>query len=181
MKAWYKAIQQRLSFFEIVVSIAVIVVFLLVAQPFFSQMMENVERISVQQIVRKLNAAATLKMAEHVALDKLHLIEGELRENPVAWLDLDDLGGWDRYQGEVEFVNFHQLREQRWIYDQSTGRLIYKLAYPELVDNDDPIKNRIQFRLMIDYVDINQDGQYTKKLDTINTLKVEAVYPYRWL
>jgi competence protein ComGC len=180
MKKWNKAIQQRLSLFEIIFSVAVISVFLLVAKPFFSKMMENVERTALQQVIRNLNAAATLKMAEYVALDKLQLIQGEIRENPVSWLNLDDLGGWDRYQGEVRLVNFKQLKEKSWIYEQSTSRLIYKLANPELLDNEDPINNRIQFALKLDYVDINEDGQFTKEVDTINTLRVESIHPYRW-
>lgn len=171
----------RLSLFEIVVSVILLLILLLVAQPFFSKMLENFERTALQQIVRQLNAAAYFKMAEYVALDKLQQLPEQLDENPVYWLDIDDLEGWEQYLGEVDSVNFEQLEEQIWVYDKSTNRLIYKVKYPYLLDNEDPVSNRIQFRVEMDYMDYNRDKRFDADTDTISGLMIVAVYPYRWL
>jgi len=170
----------RLSQSEIVVSIVILLVFILIAIPFFNRMFENIERTAMQQIIRQLNAAANIKMAEYVALDKLKEFPEQLRSNPVNWLDVRDLKGWDRYLGEVEQVDFEQLEEQNWIYDKSRGRLIYKVDYPELLINNDPIQNRIQFKVKMDYIDFNSNGKFDASTDTINGLIIEAAHPFRW-
>lgn len=167
--------------FEIVFSVIIVLLFLLLAQPFFSKMLENFERTSLQQIVRQLNAAAIYKMAEYVALDKLQLLPEQLDNNPVTWLDINSLEGKDRYQGEVDNLDFEQLQEQHWIYEKTSRRLIYKLKYPFLIENEDPVKNRLQFRLKMDYLDYNDNQRFDSKTDTINGLIIEPIYPYRWL
>ncbi|PCJ49045.1 MAG: hypothetical protein COA74_07200 [Gammaproteobacteria bacterium] len=180
----YQNNQARFSKSEVVLSVVLVLVLVLVALPFFTRMLENIERTALQQIVRQLNAAAKMKMAEYVALDKLQRLPEQMRINPVNWLDIRDLGGWDRYKGEVEIVelvDFEQLGEQSWVFDKTTGRLIYKLAYPELLINEDPINNRIQFRVRMDYVDFDVKGKFDTKTDTITGLFVEAVYPYHWV
>jgi hypothetical protein len=170
----------RLNQSEIVISIVILLVFILIAMPFFNRLLENIERTSMQQIIRQLNAAANIKMAEYVALDKLKQFPEQLRSNPVNWLDVRDLNGWDHYQGEVELLDFEQLEEQHWVYDKSRGRLIYKIGYPELLINNDPIQNRIQFKVKMDYIDFNRSGKFDATTDTINGLVIEAVYPFRW-
>ena len=177
----YQNNRPRFTKSEVILSVVLVLVFILVALPFFSRMLENLERTALQLIVRQLNAAAYMKMAEYVALDKLQLLPDQLRLNPVNWLELPDLGGWDRYQGEVNEVDFEQLDEQSWVFDKSTGRLIYKVNYPELLINGDPIYNRIQFRVKMDYVDYDDNGRFDAKTDTITGFLVQAVYPYQWV
>ena len=170
-----------LRLFTIIVSVVVLLIMLLLVQPFFSKMLENFERTTVQQIISQLNTAANFKMAEYVALDKLHHLPEELNKNPVTLFGIDDLGGWERYRGEVEIVNFEAMDKQTWFYERLTGRLIYRLAHPDLVENNDPVKDRLQFRLVIDYNDLDKNGKFTSTTDTVNTLLIQPVYGYRWL
>jgi len=176
----WRTIRSRRGLFSVGVSVILVLILLLLAQPFFSRMLENLERTAVQQIVRQLNSAAQFKMAEYVALDKLNLLPEQIGVNPVAWLDINDLGGWNGYQGEVNNINFGQLEVQQWVFDKLTRRLVYKVKYPELLNNQDPQNNRIQFRVEMDFVDFNNDGNFDAKTDTINGLIVMAVYPYQW-
>ena len=141
--------RSREIFFRIALGLFVLVLLLLVVQPFITKMLQNFERTAMQQVVVQLNVAANFKMAEYVALDKLQQLPEQLSENPMSWLDLDDLGGYDRYLGEVDKLNFEQLDSKQWVYDRSVNRLIYKVKYPELLRNEDPFANRIQFRLLL--------------------------------
>ena len=167
-------------FLKLVVTLTLLLMLLLVAQPFFSKMMQSFERTAFNQVVTQLNAAASFKVAEYIALDKLPELPKQLANNPLSWLELDDLGGYDRYQGEVETLNFEQLDSKQWIYDRSTNRLIYKVKYPELLSNDDPIAQRIQFRLQLEYSDLNEDGRFNADKDRITGLAIVSVYPYQW-
>ena len=170
----------RLSQIEILTSVVIGLLLFLLGLPFYHKMMQNIERTALQQILRQLNAAATLKMAEYVALDKLSLMSEQVRVNPISWLDIREMQGWGSYQGEASNVNFAKMDEQTWIYDQSLDRLIYKVAYPELLVNSDPVANKIQFKVDFDYVDYNENGQFDSTTETINGLMIVALYPYRW-
>lgn len=177
----WKKIPFRPNLFEMAISVILLLIVLFLARPFFSKMLESFERTAVQQIVRQLNAAAAFKMAEYIALDKLKQLPTQLLENPITWLGIDDLSGWDRYRGEVDDLDFQQMAEQSWVYDRRMHRLVYKLGYPTLVENNDPLANRIQFRLVMDYVDHNNDGRFSAGIDSINALLVNPVYAYRWI
>ena len=179
--SWNKKSRPRQIFIWLVVSLVVLLMILLVAQPFFSKMMKNFERVALQQVITQLNIAANFKLAEYVALDKLPQLPEKLTENPIAWLDVDDLGGYNRYIGEVERLNFGQLDNKQWAYDRSSNRLVYKLRYPELLRNEDPVANRIQFRLAMDYSDLNENGHFDAKTDKVTGLRIVPEYPYRWL
>jgi len=163
-----------------VASLFILLIILLVAQPFFSKMLENFERTALQQVVRQLNVATNLKMAEYVALDKMQQLPEQLTENPIAWLDLDDLGGYGRYNGEVDRLDFEQLEPRHWVYDRFSMRLIYKVEYTELLVNEDPVAERIQFRLILDYSDLNEDGRFDANGETISGIMIVPVYPYHW-
>ncbi len=167
-------------FLKLVVSLTLLMMLLLVGQPFFSKMMQNFERTAFNQVVIQLNAAASFKVAEYIALDKLPELPEQLANNPLSWLELDDLGGYDRYQGEVEILSFEELGSKQWIYDRSTNRLVYKVKYPELLSNDDPIAERIQFRLQLEYSDLNEDGRFDADKDKITGLVIAPVYAYQW-
>jgi len=179
--SWNNKSRPRQIFIWLVVSFVVLLMILLVAQPFFSKMMKNFERIALQQVITQLNIAANFKLAEHVALDKMPQLPEKLTENPIVWLDVDDLGGYNRYIGEVERLNFGQLDNKQWAYDRSSNRLVYKLRYPELLRNEDPVANRIQFRLAMDYSDLNENGHFDAKTDKVTGLRIVPEYPYRWL
>lgn len=170
----------RLGQSEVVISVVILLVFILIAMSYFNRIIENSERTTVQQIIRQLNAAANIKMAEHVALDKLKQFPEQFRNNPVNWINDKDVKGWEHYQGEVEQLDFEKLEVQHWVYDKWTERLIYKVGYPELLINSDPIQNRLQFKVKMDYVDFNSNGKFDVTTDTINGLVVKAVYPFRW-
>jgi hypothetical protein len=167
-------------FLKLVVSLTLLLMLLVVGQPFFSKMMQNFERTAVSQVVTQLNTAASFKVAEYIALDKLPELSEQLTNNPLSWLELDDLGGYDRYQGEVEELNFEQLDSKQWVYDRSTNRLVYKVKYPELLINEDPIAQRIQFRLQLEYSDLNEDGRFDADKDKITGLVIVPAYPYQW-
>jgi len=167
-------------FLKLVVSLILLLMLLVVGQPFFSKMMQNFERTAVRQVVTQLNSAASFKVAEYIALDKLPELSEQLTNNPLMWLELDDLGGYDRYQGEIEVLNFQELNTKQWIYDRSTNRLIYKVEYPELLINEDPIAQRIQFHLQLEYSDLNEDGRFDADNDKITGLVIAPVYPYQW-
>jgi len=171
----------RVSLFEIVVSVILILIFLLLARPFFGKMLENIERTAFQQVIGHLNIAANFKMAEYVALDKLNRLPQELNKNPVTWLGIEELDGWDRYLGEVDSLDFEQLDAQHWVFDKSMSRLIYKVKYQKLLENKDPIENRIQFRLKMDYIDFDENGQFDNETDAINGFRFVPVYPFRWI
>ncbi len=171
----------RSSIFEIGVSIILLLLVLFVAAPLFERMMQNFEKTAVKQLVSQLNSAAQFKLAEYVALDKLKSLPKQISGNPIAWLDAEDIIGWDGYLGEVVRVDFNQLTAQSWQYDQTTRRLIYKVEYIDGLNNDDPIKDRIQYRFVLDFVDYDNDGVFDDDVDTISGLRVEAVYPYQWV
>ena len=178
---WNKKSRLRQIFTWAVFSLFVLLIILLVAQPFFSKMLRNFERTALQHVVLQLNVVVNFKMAEYVALDKLQLLPEQLGENPMAWLDLDDLGGYNRYLGEVDQLDFEQLEVKQWVYDRSINRLVYKVKYPELLMNEDPVANRIQFLLALEYNDVNENGHFDAEIDKVSGITIVPEYPYRWL
>jgi len=143
-------------------------------------MQENLERTGVQQTVRQLNAAINFKIAEYVALDKLQALPEKLDDNPMSWLNLDNIGGHNRYSGEVEALEFKLLVAGKWVFDRSSGHLIYKVKYPKRLKNEDPLVDRIQFELVLEYTDLDKDGQFIAGKDKVSGIVMAPVYPYQW-
>jgi len=176
----YKESQPGLIFLKSMLGLILILIFWLLARPFVDKMMENFERTSVQQTVGQLNTALNFKMAEYIALDKLYELPQQLATNPIAWLELDNLGGYGNYQGEVEELDFKRLDAGNWAFDRSVNYLIYKVKYPEQLESDDPIINRIQFKLALEYSDLDKNGQLNVNIDKISGISMVPVYTYQW-
>jgi len=165
---------------KVFLSLILLLVLWLLARPFIDKMLENFERTSVQQTVGQLNTALNFKIAEVIALDKLQELPQKLATNPIAWLDLDNLGGYGNYKGEVEELDFKQLQAGNWIYDRSVNHLIYKVKHPGQLKSDDPVANRIQYKLALEYSDLDENGQFTVNIDKISGITMVPVYTYQW-
>jgi len=181
MRSRQENIRFRSREVEVTVSVVVLLAALLIAVPFVNRILQNFEKTTVQQIVNQLNSAAQFKIAEYVALDKLMMLPKQLDENPLNWINPEDIAGWDDYLGETNTVIFKNLDDGKWQYEQLTKRLIYKIEYADKIINDDPIKNRIQFRFKLEFVDYDNDGVFDQNVDTISGLRVEPIYSYHWL
>ena len=176
----YKESQPGLILLKSMLGLVLLLILWLLARPFVDKMMENFERTSVQQTVGQLNTALNFKMAEYIALDKLHELPQQLATNPIEWLELDNLGGYGNYQGEVEELDFERLDAGNWTFDRSVNHLVYKVKYPGQLESDDPLANRIQFKLNLEYSDLDKNGQLNVNIDKISGISMVPVYTYQW-
>ncbi|MCP4413020.1 MAG: hypothetical protein GY808_10720 [Gammaproteobacteria bacterium] len=176
----YKESKPGLLLLKFILALLLLLVLWLLALPFVDKMLENFERTSVQQTVGQLNTALNFKIAEVIALDKLQELPQQLATNPIAWLDLDNLGGYGNYKGEVEELDFKQLQAGNWVFDRSENYLIYKVKYPGQLKSDDPVANRIQFKLALEYSDLDENGQLNAETDKISGITMVPVYAYQW-
>jgi len=178
---WFKEYRSGINLIRVILGLLILLAFLFVAQPFIDKMLESFERTAIQQTVRQLDTAINFKIAEYVALDRLQELPEQLNKNPMSWLELDDMGGYDRYLGEVEKLDYSLLKAGHWVFDRATGRLVYKVKYPKRLNNGDPVTDRIQYRLVLEYSDLDEDGQFDADTDKVSGMMMQAEYPYQWL
>ncbi|MCP4413005.1 MAG: hypothetical protein GY808_10645, partial [Gammaproteobacteria bacterium] len=54
------------------------------------------------------------------------------------------------------------------------------VKYPGQLKSDDPVANRIQFKLALEYSDLDENGQFTVNIDKISGVTMIPVYTYQW-
>jgi hypothetical protein len=84
------------------------------------------------------------------------------------------------YLGEMDRANPDDIEGGRWYFDRQEQKLVYR------VDNDEYFYSslsgpaRVEFKVIIDYVDTNGDNRFNPQMDEYRNIRLRAMNDYEW-
>lgn len=84
------------------------------------------------------------------------------------------------YGGEINTYTIDTIEKGKWYFNQDNKYLIYLVRNDEYFDSDSNDLSLIQFRVSIEYDDVNFNDEFEPELDSFKTMKLQAVNMYQW-
>ena len=135
------------------------------------------ERTAMQQVLGSLRSAMSIDIASKIAGNAIPTIAEAEGSNPMQWLSERP----ENYIGLKNEAEPADIAPGKWYFDKHYGYLIYRVSNAAYFQTnlDGPAVAR--FRVVLDYTDIDDDGEYTAGIDEIHGLGLAAVEPYKWV
>ncbi len=86
---------------------------------------------------------------------------------------------FDNYLGSFDQFVWSSIPSKKWLYDRKNKLIIYKLAYPQAIEHNGPIKDQLQWQLKVEII-FEPDPFTSGSRQRAEGLILEAVYPYHW-
>lgn len=106
-------------------------------------------------------------------------------ENPLdnykSALAGDNLLPPSNYGGVQPSDNPDLMQKGKWYYILDNGLIVYTVNNTEFFESENPDLARIRFRIIINYKDINSNGQYDLKIDDFVAVRLNSIDNYTWL
>ena len=158
--------------------LSVVLVLIFLVWPFIKAMLMSMERMAFEQRVESLRRATEFKVAEYVALNSMQDVKELINENPWRWQAQDSEELEDSL--EVEQLDINTQSRGEWIYEKERQFLSYRFYFTENLVNESPWKDSVQFKLQLEYQDINEDGRFDEGIEPITGLLFLPRYAYAW-
>jgi hypothetical protein len=84
------------------------------------------------------------------------------------------------YEGVLVSGNTEFMEKGKWYYQKDKKILIYTLKNNEYFKSELEGLPRIRYRIKLDYLDINANGQFDENLDQFNGVRIQAIDEYTW-
>lgn len=87
----------------------------------------------------------------------------------------------------IDYIDIHSydslelMVKGRWYYILDEHILVYTVRNSEFFNSDIEGLPRVRFGMIIDYNDINNNGQYDLSIDKFNSVKYESIDEYQWV
>ncbi len=161
---------------ELVLVIALILVFITTLLKEFQLFYEEAEQVQVQVMLDGLNISVNSLVTEHIVAGDLSKLTRYQGSNPMVLLARKGLN----YGGEVSGRTL-KLEPAKWYFNTSTQHLVYQLRDPLKVTQQEGKRGQLNFHLNLKYQDVNQNQRYDSSVDRVFGLALEPVYPYQWV
>jgi len=168
--------QAGASQLEVILVIALILVFITTLLREFQAFYEESEQVQVQVMLENLNTSVNSLVTEHIVADDLSKLASYQGTNPMQLLARKGFN----YGGEVSGRGV-SLEPASWYFNTTTQNLIYQLRDPFKVNQREGTPGRLNFHLNLKYQDVNQNQHYDRGVDRVFGLALEPVYPYQWV
>jgi hypothetical protein len=168
--------QAGASQLEVILVIALILVFITTLLREFQAFYEESEQVQVQVMLENLNISVNSLVTEHIVVDDLSKLVRYRGSNPMTLLASKGLN----YVGEVSGSKLN-LEPAKWYFNTTTQNLIYQLRDPFKVNQQEGTPGQLNFQLNLKYQDVNQNNRYDRGVDRVFGLALEPVYPYQWV
>lgn len=169
---WVKR-EKRLLFWLSVCIIAVLLVYLTRS---LEREMARAEEAMFRTVVAEVNAMLIVKTAEYVAKNRKQEVKNFVNHNPMDWMDRTPMN----YSGNVE-GNYTHVAPGHWFFSSDEKAIVYRVINTDLIKiagTDKP--EFIGFRVVLDYFDDNQNGQYDDADERLVGLKLQPLQRYQW-
>ena len=85
-----------------------------------------------------------------------------------------------KYQGEVDYLDVHEIEAGNWYFDRSQRELVYRVSNDEYFYSENSEIAVIRFRVTLKYADNNSNGQYDPEIDTYSGIEFKKQGDFRW-
>lgn len=158
------------SLLELVISLFIIALLMAFAYQRLERMAEDVERVSFEGALNKIQAQITLKTAEWYAVGKPQKRVKLEQINPMSLVETKP----DNYGGELKFEELADKPGQYWYFVTDRSWLAYKVLRNENLKNNFKQQALIPYRLRVSFAGRDQDQ------GLVLDLRLESVQSFKW-
>jgi hypothetical protein len=161
---------------QLAIITVLILIFIVIAARRISELRVVAEQTHVIHTVGALQSAIGLQVMERVLRGGLAAVANMERADPMGYLDPAP-ANYQRLDGPLPP---EQMVPRRWYYEPGEGVLTYRVQYGDYLETDLPGPPRVRFQLQLRYQDVNGNGRYDPGSDSLGSVGLVALEPYRW-
>ena len=169
---WYKR-EKRLI---LGLSVCIIAALLVVFSQALEREMARAEEAAFKTVMAELNAILAYKTAEKMAQNKRAEIKNFVNHNPMEWMKSTPVN----YSGVQD--DSTQVAPGHWFFAKAESAIVYRVINTDMIKitgTDDA--EFIRFRVVLEYVDSNNNQQYDESVDRVVGLELEPLQIFQWL
>jgi general secretion pathway protein G len=136
----------------------------------------DAERVAMQTVLRTLNSALGMTVAEALVQQdfaRIRALEGSNPMDRLAKLP-------ENYLGAMDDPNAAALPDAHWYFDTDAHALVYLVRHEERFRGGSAAPARAIFAVRLVYADRNGNGSFDDGVDSIEGIRLAAVEPYEW-
>lgn len=166
--------QRGFTLLELVVVITIISVLVVVALDRYYKLLVDVERTSMEHDLGVMRSAIGMQVAGHFVAGNMAGLQQLAESNPMDLLAEKP----NNYLGAFNSYELEEVKKGSWIYDQSSGNLIYLVSNHVYFESSLAKPARARFKIYPVYSD-RKTGDVNKRY--ISGLTLKHIEPYQWL
>jgi len=167
--------QAGFTLFELIIVIILVGLLFLTATWRLLPLRGSAEQAHVTTTVGTLRSALGLHVAERVVKDSLDAVAGLEGSNPMQLLERAP----DGYIGEIDSPRT-DIAPGSWYFDKRTGRLGYRLRYPQYLVGSPKEPVDLYWRIKVQFDGGNGDAGPEAGTGTVRAVSLEALHHQRW-
>jgi len=192
---------RQLSRLELVVAVIVISLVLYILMLKMLKIFAAAERSLLTTTVVNINTAMQYRAAWYMLQGDYSELEIMQQMNPLAMGEIDsawlkpektlevpsqilagivDVRLPGNYLGEMDRVNPEDIDGGHWYFDRQEQKLVYRVDNDEYFDSSLSGPARVEFNVIIDYVDTNSDNRFNPHIDEYRNIRLRAINDYEW-
>lgn len=86
----------------------------------------------------------------------------------------------DNYIGELESAEVSQVPPGRWYFERDTGRLGYRVRYPQYLEPPSDEAVHLAWQVMLDFRDNDSNAEYNPDIDTVRGIGLRVRHEHAW-
>lgn len=134
------------------------------------------ERAAFLQVQSQLRSALLLEAAERITKGESAMLPGLGGVNPMSLL----LAVPGNYVGSLERPEHERLPRASWYYDESTGRLVYRVGKHTRFSASDGPNDRVELVVAFVFEDADGDDVFDPSVDEFDGLRLASVNAFDW-
>lgn len=166
----------NLRYFERILAVVLIVIFLSVFINRAERIDAALERATLELVVQDLQSRVLMFAAEQRILGREQALVDYIGANPVG-LVIDRIGN---YAGAFDTVDWDAVAPGQWVFVRPSGNLVYRVINEDFVQTQLSDPKRIRYRLDAFYRDRNNNQRFDAGTDLFVTLRFAAVDEDPW-
>jgi general secretion pathway protein G len=168
--------QDGFSLLEWALATALVGLFIFLFLDRILDLQADVERVRVLQLEGRMKSKLGLEFSRRVVAHDLASLENLHGSNPMDLLDEQP----DHYLGAKRQPELDSLPAMAWVFDQARGVLIYTVSHRERFHSHLPGRPRMEYRIDLDYLDLNENGRFDYSQDQLRAPKLVSLGEGSW-
>ncbi len=146
--------QRGFSFLELIIVITLVVLLFLVAADRLLPLRGQAEMAHVGVVIGTLRSSLGLETARRVINDGPAALPALADSNPMALLQQAP----ESYLGEFDKPDTEDFRPGTWHFDRRDGTLVYRVRFPQYLDQTSPVERDLRWRVTLHYAEPGSEG-----------------------
>jgi hypothetical protein len=140
-------------------------------------LMAGSERVAFMHVRGQLQSALLLETADRIARGDAASLSSLDHANPMSLL----VEPPRNYLGVLRNPAPEDVRHARWYFDESTGRLVYRVGRLATIATPAGPTDRVELVVRFIYADHDGNGRFDPRADGFEGVHLEAVRPFEWI